>query len=240
MNTSYGVGEVFATQIEEGDTLADASAKEVKQIQEIYKNPVKAQAELMDGAGHTSFDVRKYMDKYREHITPAVKAAIDDGVHYGNIVTIPAYCVGDIAHHIAQSTFNMCKDDVIMATIDAVTGVMEKTLDAGVDTMKSEFDILSVATGASACATEYILELDGFNAPMIVDLLTKRFHNLVQLNPTRVLLLNCITATSWICSTGDGRSLTGHGEELPDQARSSSRKWLAVRSISLRYTRTRC
>ncbi|MDO9538666.1 MAG: DUF2193 domain-containing protein [Methanocalculus sp.] len=185
MNTSYGIGEVFATRIEEGDTLADASKKEVKQVQEIYKNPVKAQAELMDGAGHTSFDVRKYMDEYRRLITPAVKAAVDDGVHYGNIVTIPAYCVGDIAHHIAQSTFNMCKDDVIMATIDAVTGVMEKTLDAGVDKLKSEFELLSLATGASACATEYILELDGFNAPMIVDLLTKRFHNFVQLKPTR-------------------------------------------------------
>ncbi len=221
MNTSYGVGEVFATQIEEGDTLADASAKEVKQIQEIYKNPVKAQAELMDGAGHTSFDVRKYMDKYREHITPAVKAAIDDGVHYGNIVTIPAYCVGDIAHHIAQSTFNMCKDDVIMATIDAVTGVMEKTLDAGVDTMKSEFDILSVATGASACATEYILELDGFNAPMIVDLLTKRFHNLVQLNPTRgaaAELHNCdfmdMLYRGWKILDRARRGTAGSGEKL--------------------------
>ena len=143
MNTSYGIGEVFATRIEEGDTLADASKKELKQVQEIYKNPVKAQAELMDGAGHTSFDVRKYMDEYRRLITPAVNAAIDDGVHYGNIVTIPAYCVGDIAHHIAQSTFNMCKDDVVMATIDAVTGVMEKTLEAGVDKVKSEFEILS-------------------------------------------------------------------------------------------------
>jgi hypothetical protein len=185
MNTSYGIGEVFATRIEEGDTLADASKKELKQVQEIYKNPVKAQAELMDGAGHSSFDVRKYMDEYRRLMTPAVKAAVDDGVHYGNIVTIPAYCVGDIAHHIAQSTFNMCKDDVIMATIDAVTGVMEKSLDAGVDKVKSEFEVLSLATGASACATEYILELDGFNAPMIVDLLTKRFHNFVQLKPTR-------------------------------------------------------
>jgi len=42
---------------------------------------------------------------------------MNDGVHYGNILTVPAYCVGDISHHIAQSTFNMCKDDVIMAVI---------------------------------------------------------------------------------------------------------------------------
>jgi hypothetical protein len=44
---------------------------------------------------------------------------------------------------------------------------------------------LNVATGASAAATEYLLELDAFNAPMIVDLLTKRYHNLVMINPTR-------------------------------------------------------
>ena len=99
-----------------------------------------------------------------------VKAAIDDGVHYGNILTIPAYSVGDVSHHIAQSTFNMCKDDVIMAVIEAVTDVMESTLRKSLDSFKSYWDVLSLATGASAAATEYILELDGFNAPMIVDL----------------------------------------------------------------------
>lgn len=36
-----------------------------------------------------------------------VIAAMEDDVHYGNILTVPAYCVGDIAHHISQSTFNM-------------------------------------------------------------------------------------------------------------------------------------
>ncbi len=65
----------------------------------------------MDAAGMNSFDCRKYMKGYRKKIEAAVKAAIDKGVHYANIVTIPAYCVGDIAHHISRSTFNMCKDD---------------------------------------------------------------------------------------------------------------------------------
>ena len=59
---------------------------------------------------------------------PAVKAAVDDGVHYGNIVTIPAYCVGDISHHISQSTYNMCKDDVIFEEFKG-TGNMELHLD---------------------------------------------------------------------------------------------------------------
>ncbi len=194
MNTSYGFGDVFAHAVEHGETLADAVKKEVAMIQSIYATPVKAQADLMDAAGQNSFDCRKYMAEYRKKMTGAVKASIDDNVHYANIVTVPAYCVGDIAHHIAQSTFNMCKDDVIMAVIESVTEVMDKTLRAAAPKMKSEYDALSLATGASASAAEYILELDGFNAIMVVDMLTKRYHNYVQLYPQRgaaVELHNC-------------------------------------------------
>lgn len=185
MNTSYGVGEVFAHQIESGATLTEAVKKEIEMLKFIYKSPIEAQAKLMDDHGHTSFDVRKYMATYKKRMEGAVKEAMDDGVHYGNIVTVPAYCVGDIAHHLAQSTFNMCKDDVIMAVIEAATDVMDSTLRDAVGKFKNEYQPLSLATGASACAVEYILELDGFNAIMVVDLLTKRFHNFVQLYPTR-------------------------------------------------------
>ena len=185
MNTSYGVGEVFANEIEEGSTVNEAVEKEIQMIKHIYENPVEAQAELMDSLGHSSFDVRKYMSQYKDKMEKTIKNAIDDRVHYGNILTVPAYCVGDISHHIAQSTFNMCKDDVTMAIIEATTAVMESTLKNALNSFKSEYDVLSLATGSTACAVEYILELDGFNAPMVVDLLTKRFHNFVQLNPTR-------------------------------------------------------
>lgn len=185
MNTSYGIGEVFANELEGGATAAEAVEKEVAMVKKIYQEPVTAQAELMDSLGHSSFDVRKYMSQYRTKMEKTIKAAVDDGVHYGNILTVPAYCVGDISHHIAQSTFNMCKDDVIMGIIEATTAVMDKTLNDNLNNFKSEYDVLTLATGASACAVEYILELDGFNAPMVVDLLTKRFHNYVQLYPTR-------------------------------------------------------
>ncbi|MDD3753767.1 MAG: DUF2193 domain-containing protein [Methanobacterium sp.] len=185
MNTSYGIGEVFCNEIEDGTTVAQAVKKEIEQLQNIYQNPVEAQAELMDNAGHTSFDVRKYMSQYGEKMQETIKAAMDDGVHYGNILTVPAYCVGDVSHHIAQSTFNMCKDDVTMAIIEATTAVMDSTLNKALPKFKSEHEILSLATGSSACAVEYILELDGFNAPTVVNLLTQRFHNFVQLNPTR-------------------------------------------------------
>jgi len=194
MNTSYGVGDVFAHEVEKGATLTDAINREIAMLQSIYDHPVRAQAELMDSVGQKSFDHRKYMESYRKEMAGHVKAAIDDGVHYGNIVTIPAYCVGDIAHHISQSTFNMCKDDVVMAAIEATTDVMESTLNNAVSKVKSEYELLSLATGSTAAAAEYILELDGFNAIMIVDLLTKRYHNYVQLYPDRgaaVELHNC-------------------------------------------------
>ena len=194
MNTSYGLGDAFARALEAGDTPAEATAKEIAIMQKIYREPVEAQAELMDDAGMTSFDPRKYMAEYRRRMEATVRAAVDDGVHYGNILTVPAYSVGDVAHHIAQSTFNMCKDDVVMAVIEAVTDVMESSLRKSLDVYKSHWDVLSLATGSTAAATEYILELDGFNAPMIVDLLTKRFHNYVQVYPDRgaaVELHNC-------------------------------------------------
>ena len=185
MNTSYGFGEVFASEIEADGTAALAVKKEIEMIKKIYATPIKAQAELMDDLGHTSFDVRKYMENYKKVMRKTIIAAVEDDVHYGNIVTVPAYCVGDISHHIAQSTYNMCKDDMIMGIIEATTEVIDSTLNNNLNNFNSEFDVLSLATGASASAVEYILELDGFNAPMIVDLLTKRFHNFVQQFPTR-------------------------------------------------------
>ena len=185
MNTSYGFGDTFAHALEAGATPAEATAREIEMMQRIYREPVEAQAELMDAAGMTSFDPRKYMSEYRRRMEGTVRAAVDDGVHYANILTVPAYSVGDVAHHIAQSTFNMCKDDVVMAVIEAVTEVMESTLRNSLDSYRSYWDVLSVATGASAAATEYILELDAFNAPTVVDLLTKRFHNYVLAYPTR-------------------------------------------------------
>lgn len=119
------------------------------------------------------------MAEYRKRIEGAIKETVDDGVHYGNIVTVPAYCVGDISNHIAQSTFNMCKDDVVMAIIEVTTEVVDSTLRNAIDGFKNVYHPLSLATGSTACAVEYILELDGFNAPMVVDLLTKKFHNYV-------------------------------------------------------------
>ncbi len=185
MNTSYGFGDVFAHDIEAGGTLADAVKKEIAQMKLIYDKPVEAQAKLMNSMGMNSFDPKKYMAGYRKKMETYVKKAVDDGVHYANIVTVPAYCVGDIAHHISQSNYNMCKDDMVMGITEAVTDVMDNTLRQNASKLKNYGQLLSLATGSTAAAAEYILELDGFNGPAVVEFLTRRFHNYVQLYPTR-------------------------------------------------------
>lgn len=193
MNTSYGLGGAFRAAVEAGKTVAEAEQAEVDQLQFVYREPVAAQAKLMDthnlgGHGpHTSFDVRKYMAQYKERMKPFILAAKRAGVHEANIVTVPAYCVGDVGHHIALSAFNMFKDEMVFAIYDAVTQVLENTLRQGLkqNAYKSEYDVLAVATGAPACASAYILWLDSFTVPMLIDLLTKRFYNYVAMNPKR-------------------------------------------------------
>jgi len=193
MNTSYGFGGAFRAALESGKTAGEAEDAEVKQIQHIYRNPVEAQAELMDthnlgGHGpHNSFDTREYMAQYKEAIRPYVVAALEAGVNPANIVAVPAYCVGDIGHHIAQSAYNMYKDDMSFGIYEAIMGVFENTLQRGLDqdAYKSVWDVVAVATGAPACAAAYILWLDSFTVPMVIDLLNKRFYNYVAMHPDR-------------------------------------------------------
>jgi hypothetical protein len=193
MNTSYGFGGAFRAALESGKTAAEAEQAEVDMIQFVYREPIAAQNQLMathnlGGHGpHSSFDTDKYMNQYKEAIKPYVEAALEAGVHPANITAVPAYCVGDIGHHIAQSAYNMFKDDMSFGIYEAVMGVFENTLKRGLeqDAYKSEWDVLSVATGAPACAAAYILWLDSFTVPMVIDLFNKRFHNYAAMHPDR-------------------------------------------------------
>lgn len=193
MNTSYGIGAAFRGAVEEGKTLAEAEQAEVDMMQFVYREPSAAQTHLMlthnlgGHGGHTSFDTAQYMKLYKERMKPYVLAALEKGVHPGNIVTVPAYCVGDIGHHLGPATYNMFKDDMVFNIYKAVTEVYENTLKRGLemDAFKGPYDVLSVATGSGACGVAYILWKDAFTVPMVVDLLTKRFHNYVVMNPKR-------------------------------------------------------
>jgi hypothetical protein len=192
-NTSYRVGAAFRAALEAGKTVAEAEQAEVDQIQFVYREPVEAQVELTETHNlggqrpHNSFDVRKYMAQYKDAMELYVVAAMEAGVHPANIVTIPAYCVGGIGRHIAQSAYNMFKDDMSFAIYEAVMAVFENTLRLSLerDAYKSEWDVLAVATGAPACAAAYILSLDSFTVPMVIDLFNNRFHNYAAMHPDR-------------------------------------------------------
>jgi hypothetical protein len=193
MTTSYGLGGAFRAALNAGKTVAEAERAEVEMLQFIYREPIAAQNHLMathnlGGHGpHTSFDTDVYQKKYQARMKPFVEAAVAKGVHLGNVLVVPAYCVGDVGHHLGPATFNMFKDDMVFAIYEAVTKVYENTLNKGLamDAFKSEWDVLSVATGAGACGVAYIMWLDSFTAPMIVDLFNKRFHNYAVMNPAR-------------------------------------------------------
>ncbi len=193
MNTSYGLGGAFRAALQSGKSVSEAEKAEIDMLQFIYREPIAAQNQLMathnlGGHGpHTSFDTDKYQKQYKTRMKPYIEAALQAGVHMGNIVVVPAYCVGDVGHHLGPASFNMFKDDMVFNIYDAVTKVYENTLKKGLelDAYKSEWDVLSVATGAGACAVAYILWLDAFTVPMVIDLLTKRFHNYAAMNPKR-------------------------------------------------------
>jgi len=137
MTTSYGLGGAFRAALQAGKTLAEAEKAEVEMLQFIYREPIAAQNHLMathnlGGHGpHTSFDTDKDQKEYKQRIAPYVEAALKAGVHPGNIVVVPAYCVGDVGHHLGPATFNMFKDDMVFAIYEAVTKVYENTLNKG-------------------------------------------------------------------------------------------------------------
>jgi|GEM_PF-6255622 len=48
MNTSYGLGGAFRAALEAGKTAAEAEQAEVDMLQFVYREPIAAQAHLMD------------------------------------------------------------------------------------------------------------------------------------------------------------------------------------------------
>jgi hypothetical protein len=86
--------------IAQGKTLDQVLRDELGMIRHIYDRPTDVQAEHVDALGFKMSD-------------PVIRAA-DDKTHYANILTNPAYCVGNVSHHIAQSIFNVTEDDVVI------------------------------------------------------------------------------------------------------------------------------
>lgn len=192
MTTSYGLGAAFKASVEGGKTLDAALDDEIATLQMIYDTPSEAQTKLMLGhnlgghGGHTSFDTAEYQKQYKARMKPTVKAALAKGVHPGNVVCVPAYCVGDVAHHNSQTMFNFAQDPIIMAIFEAHTAALESTLKRGLDQgFKNEYGVVGLAVGTSAALMAYEFMLDYMPIPSIIELLVNRFHNMVAMNPNR-------------------------------------------------------
>lgn len=192
MNTSYGLGAAFKGAVEGGKTLDEALDIEVAQLQKLYDTPSAAQTALMLGhnlgghGGHTSFDTAAYMSQYKDRMKPTIMAALNKGVHPANVLCIPAYCVGDVAHHNSQSMFNFAQDPIVMAIMEAHTAAFESTFNRGLDQgFKNEYGPITLAVGAGATMMAYEFVLDYMPIPSVIELLVNRFHNMVLMNPNR-------------------------------------------------------
>lgn len=192
MNTSYGLGASFKDAIENGKTVDEAMDDEIAILQQIYDTPSASQTEQMLGhnlggyGGHNSFDTAAYMSQYKDRMRPTILAALEAGVHPANVVCIPAYCVGDVAHHNSQTMFNFAQDPIVMAMMEAHTDVLGNTLNRGLEAgFKSEYGPVSLAIGTGAASMAYEFMLDFMPIDSVVELLVNRFHNMVAMNPNR-------------------------------------------------------
>jgi len=185
MNTGYVFGWRYMDAVESGKSSNDAVKEEIDMLKYIFDKPVESQNALMEEIGAFPFGIDKYQKRYMKAMRPVVEEALAKEVNYANIFSVSALSVGDIGHHLCQSTYDMYKDDYALEVLEGVVEVVEDTLKKGMPTYENMGQILSTATGASAAAVTYLLESEGFTSEMAVDLLMKRFNNFIQKYPSR-------------------------------------------------------
>jgi len=185
MNTSYVFGWKFMDAMSEGKTEKKAVEEEMGMLRAIFDHPIKAQQDIMNSVGAFPFGAGRYMKRYRKGMQNTVEEALDAGVNYSNILAVPAYAVGDIGHHLCQSSYDMYKDDFIFALLESVFEVVEKTLKKSIVNFGNLNQILSAATGSSAASVTYLLESEGFTSDMVINLMMQRFQNFVRKYPCR-------------------------------------------------------
>lgn len=185
MNTSYVFGWRYIEALKEGKTTKDAAKEEIEMLKYIFESPLEAQAKLMDEVGAFPFGTDRYLKRYKENMRETTEKAVQDKVNYANILSVPAYAVGDIGHHLCQSTYDMYKDDFALEMLEGVVEVVEDTLHKGMDDFKDLPQILSTATGSAAAAVTYMLESEGYTSDVVIELLMKRFQGFIRKYPYR-------------------------------------------------------
>jgi len=185
MNTSYVFGWMYLDAIEEGKSSEEAVREEIDMLKKVFDAPMDAQTELMNDLGAFPFGIDKYQKRYYKGMEKVVDEALENNVNYSNILSIPAVSVGDIGHHLCQSTYDMYKDDYTMLLLEGVVEVVERSMNKGLHGYENLGQVLSTATGASAAAVTYLLESEGFTSDIVIDLMLKRFSNFIHKYPHR-------------------------------------------------------
>jgi hypothetical protein len=117
--------------------------------------------------------------------------------------------VGDIGHHIGPSYYHICKDDMCLAILEAVSQVGYDTMRRalGMGKIQSPFDVAGIATGASASAMAEILAWEAFTPDMIQDLFQKRFHHWVMAHPYDRPMVGELHINDWLDFATRGASI---------------------------------
>lgn len=186
MNASYIFGWKFLKSIEKKKTEKEAVNEEIEMLKLIFSSPMKAQEQIMEEVKFRSFNPENYLKEYKHRMEKTVEKAINNGVHYGNIISITAYAVGDIGHHLSQSIYDLCKDDMVFSILEGIAEITENTLKK-IKHYENLSQILSVSNSCASAAITYILENEGFNANMIIELLMKKFQIFIRKYPFRGL-----------------------------------------------------
>ncbi len=185
MNTSYVFGWRYIDAIEGGKTAGEAVKEETDMLKYIFDAPMESQTSLMNEIGSFPFGIDKYQKRYLKGMKSVVEEAVAKEINYANILSVPSLSIGDIGHHLCQSTYDMYKDDYALEILEGVVEVVEDTMKKGMNTYENLNQMLSTATGASAAAVTYLLESEGFTADMAIDLMMRRFQNFIQKYPHR-------------------------------------------------------
>ena len=183
-NTSYSVmfGSKFLEAFTETHDFQKAVEAEKNMMKEMWLSPAATQVQLMKEKQQESFDYEKCIRMFKDKIFDVTVAAAESKVHYVNLSLIPFWAAGDF-HHVSQTTYNLCKDDIAMAILSSLTRCYENTIKKARKNRQllNPHEIPTWEVMAAGAA--YIMQLDGFTSDMINELLTKRFYNLLLSNP---------------------------------------------------------
>jgi len=183
MVTSYVFGWRYIDAIEAGRTKKEAAVEEIAALRHMFDKPIEFETQLMKDEKLFPFGVENYLKRYKKLMAPVVEDALAEEVNYANILSVPSLSIGDIGHHLCQSTYDLYRDDFTFNMLEGVFEVVEDTMKAS--SYENIGQILSTATGAGAASIAYMLQSEGYAPDSVIDLLMKRFQSFVHIYPYR-------------------------------------------------------